>query len=243
MTELERALLALGRQLDVPDAPDVAPAVLAQLERPLRRRAGRRRVALAVAFALLAGLAATLAIPEARSALLRVLQLGGTRVELVDELPEVPLRHDLELALGERVTLAEARRRSGFELLGLADDPDRVYLGPRGTVWFLFGTPERVRLLLAQTPRLQLDPGFVKKVASGRTDVEGVLVDGAEGLFISGAPHVFLLEDEEGLPVQESARLARDVLVWERGGVAFRLEGDFDLAGALELARALRSGS
>ena len=36
MTELEQALRALGHELDVPDAPDVVPAVLVRIE-PRRR--------------------------------------------------------------------------------------------------------------------------------------------------------------------------------------------------------------
>ena len=116
MSELERALLALGRDLDVPDAPDVVPAVLGRIEPPRRpvRRPGRRELAIAFAV-LLVTLAAVLAVPDARSALLRVLHLGGERIELVDELP--PADSDLdETVLGELVTLDEARGRAGFPL-------------------------------------------------------------------------------------------------------------------------------
>ncbi|HXG76340.1 MAG TPA: hypothetical protein VNJ53_07200 [Gaiellaceae bacterium] len=239
MSELERALVALGRELDVPEPPDLAPRVLAGLgARPGPRL--RSRPALVVALVLAAALAATLAIPEARSALLRVLRIGGERIELVDELPEVPLGHDLELALGERVSPAAARRRAGFPLRELEDEPDRAYLGPRGTIWFLYGTPERPRLLLAQTPRLALEPEYVKKLVSGRTDVRAASVRGAGALFLSGAPHVFLLVDERGRVVRESARLARDVLVWEEEGVTYRLEGELGLEEALRLAESLR---
>jgi hypothetical protein len=40
--------------------------------------------------------------------------------------------------------------------------------------------------------------------------------------------------------VEESARLARDVLIWERDGVAFRLEGDLGKDEAVELAESVR---
>ena len=243
MTDLERGLVALGRELDVPEAPDVVTVVLARLE---PRREGRtvrapRRLAVAVALVLLAALLATLAIPDARSALFRVLHIGGASIEVVDELPEVPAEPDLELTLGQRVTLAEAQRDAAFDVKQLEEEPDAVYLGDRGTVWLLYGSPERPRLLLAQTPFHSIDQELLlKKVAAAGTQVEPLSVGGAQGAFLSGDPHFLVLLDQLGNPVEDSARLARNVLLWSEGGVAYRLEGDFDRERALELADSLR---
>jgi hypothetical protein len=240
MTELEQSLVALGRDLVVPATPDLASAVIPELPQRARPQS-RRRLVLAVAFVLVAVVAATLAIPDARSALFRVLHIGDEEIELVDELPQVPAQPDLRSALGRRVSLAMAQREAGFRLRRLDEPPDRVYLGDRGTVWFLYGTPARVRLLLAQTRRLRVDPPLLfKKVAQGDTRVEEVSVDGSEGVFLSGGPHVLLLLDRYGQVVEESSRLARDVLVWSEGGVAYRLEGDLSKSEALRLARSLR---
>lgn len=238
MSDLERALVALGRELDVPDAPDLGPAVLARIaSRPPRTRP---RWALAVALAVLAALAATLAIPDARSALFRALHIGGATIELVDELPEVRAGQDLEAALGLRVTLAEARAGAGFDVRMPDGSPDGVYVDNRGTVWLLYGAPERVRLLVAQTPRHTIDQGlFVKKLAASGTRVEAVDVGGAPGVYLSGEPHFLVLLDELGRPVEDSARLAANVLLWESDGVAYRLEGRFDRERALELAVAM----
>jgi hypothetical protein len=243
---LERALVMLGRDLDVPEAPDAVAAVRARLARPSRgwRLVPSRRVALVLALVLLALLGATLAVPDARSALFRVLHIGGERIELVEELPDVATgQPGLGLQLGEVVTLEEARRRASFELreLRAEPEPDRVFLGPRGTVWFLWGTPEQVRLLVAQTPRYGIDENFVlKKLAGSDTRVEPVSVDGGPGYFLSGRAHFVVLLDELGNPVEETAWLARNVLVWEDDGLAIRLEGDFTLDRALELADDLR---
>jgi hypothetical protein len=57
---------------------------------------------------------------------------------------------------------------------------------------------------------------------------------------MSGEAHVVVLLDENGFIVEDSARLARDVLIWERGGVGLRLEGDFELDEALRIAGSLR---
>jgi hypothetical protein len=243
VTELERSLVALGRDLDVPESPDLVPAVLAGIRRRRMPVATRRRLVLALAVLALALVGATLAIPEARSAFLRIFDIGGARIEVVDELPETPVVTPLERTLGERVTLAEAKRRSDFELRGLEQEPDSVYLGLRGTVWFLYGTPERPRLLLAQTPRHNVDePALQKKLLDSGTPVELVDVDGARGAFLSGRPHFLFLIDATGDTIEDSARLAGNVLLWDEGGVAYRLEGSFGREEALRLARALRAG-
>ena len=241
MSELERALGVLARELDVPETPDLATAVLAQLEphKPPRVERGRWIVALAVV--VLAALAATLAIPDARAALFRWLSIGGERIELVDELPEIPVQGDLELALGDPVSLEEARRRSAFPVRELGEPPDRVYVGGQGIVWSLYGTPERPRLLVAQSSLLPpLHEILMKKLVTPGTRVERVDVHGSPGVLLSGETHFVLLLDRYGEIVEDSARLARDVLIWEEGAVGYRLEGDFDLEEALELAGSLR---
>ena len=240
MNELEQRLVALGHELDVPESPDVAARVLARLGDP-RTPFRRPRLVLALATLALAALVATLAIPDARSALLRFLQIGGARIELVDDLPEVAGPAELELMLGKRVSLAEARVEAGFDLLEPDEEPDAVFLGERDTVWFLYGTPDAVRLLVSQTPGVRIDEPFVlKKLAAGGTRVEGASVRGSRAYFLSGEPHVVLLLDELGEEIPESLRLARDVLVWEERDRTVRLEGDLTLDEALELADSLR---
>jgi hypothetical protein len=241
VNELERALVGVGRELDVPDAPDLVQGVLAAIApRRETRRPTRRRWALAVALALVALLGATLAIPEARSAFLSIFEVGGERIEVVDDLPDIPVSN-LESTLGERVTLEEAKRRSGFPLRQLAEAPDRVYLGERGTVWFMYGDPAHPRLLVSQTPFVDVDePLLLKKLADAGTTIEPVTVGDARGVFLSGEPHFLFYVDQNGRIVEDSARLARDVLLWDEGGVGYRIEGDFGRDDALRLARTLR---
>ena len=139
------------------------------------------------------------------------------------------------------MSLAQARRLAGFDLLELEERPDRVYLGPRGTVWFLYGRPDAVRLLVAQTPRLRVDEPFIlKKLAGAGASVETTRVRDNRAYFVSGEPHELILVDEHGIPVQETARLAQDVLLWEEDGRTYRLEGDLALDEALDIANSLR---
>jgi hypothetical protein len=239
--ELEQELVALGRVLAVPGSPDLTAHVFGRIgTRPAPP--ARRRLVLALAVLMLGALLATLAIPDARSALLRFLQIGGARIELVAELPAVsPSPPELELTLGQQVSLEEARQRTAFELLELDEEPDGVYLGERGTVWFLYGPSDEVRLLVAQTPTLRIDePFFLKKLASTDTRVEPFTVRGESAFLLSGAEHVVMLLDESGDAYPESARLARDVAIWEEDGHTVRLEGELTMASAVSLAEELR---
>ena len=127
MNPLEHALAELGRELEVPPAPDLVPVVLARIEPQRTARRRPQRWVLAVAAAVLAALVATLAIPDARSALFRVLRIGGEQIELVDALPPVtPAPAELvEPTLGTRITIEQARRDAGFELRELETRPER----------------------------------------------------------------------------------------------------------------------
>lgn len=240
MSDLERMLVTLGSQVEVPAAPDLTSSVVAHL--PPRRAPLRRSLVLALAAVLGAALLATLAIPDARSAVLRFFGIGNVRIELVNDLPGVradPV--ELELMLGERVSLAEAIERTGFALLELDQAPDAAYLGERGTVWFVYGRPNSVRLLVAQSPNVRVDePTLFKKLAAAGTSVEEVTVRGEDGFFLSGEPHLVFLVDDNGDVDGESARLAQEVLVWTEGGRTVRLEGDLTKERAIALAEELR---
>ena len=143
MTALELQLVELGRELDVPEAPDLAPAVIAQIA-PRSRRTGRRRWLLAVALLVVAAIGATLAIPSARSAFLRVFHIGGEEIRVVDKLPAIKPELNLDVALGSRITLVEAQRRFPTRLRRLDEKPDAVfYARETGTVWFLYGSVEQ----------------------------------------------------------------------------------------------------
>src|SRR5437899_11608372 len=83
MTELERALVALGRELDIPPEPDLRSRIAERIE---RRRPRHRRAAV-LALALLSALGIALAVPPARSAILRFFHIGAVTIERVEPLP------------------------------------------------------------------------------------------------------------------------------------------------------------
>jgi hypothetical protein len=209
------------RALDVewPAAPAFALA-------PRRRR--RRIVAAAL---VAAALAAVFAVPQSRSAVLRLFHLGGATIRVVPTLPPVPERRLAE-GLGPAVPVAEARRAVPG-LLVPPGTPPTARLGPGDVVSFLLAT-ENGPVLLSELP---FGHGvFVKKLVSGESAVAGVQVGPDPGYWLAGRKHVVAFP-------QRSPRLAGPVLLWEHGGTTYRLEGPgLTEDDAIRLAVSLRRG-
>ena len=236
MSELELRLSALRDEIEFPATPDLAARVEAALATPAPapRRAWRLRplaIALAVLVAALAGVLAF--SPGARSAFLEIFRLKGATVERVETLPNVPTTG--RLALGERVSRDEAERRVGFELVDLGE-PDAVYVRDDAVATLVYGPAENPRLVLSQL-RGSVFEGFVKKTGSSGTKVEEVTVRGGRGLFVSGDEHFVMFRKPSGDIADEATYLAGNTLLWNRGELLLRLEGDLTRAEALELAR------
>ena len=247
MSELERKLLALGRGLEAPQAPDLWPAVRSRLSVGPGPQRFQWRSALVLAFAALAlAVGAAFAVPPARTAILEWLGLSGVKIERVPEQPRAPVGADL--GLGRPVSLAEARRLAGYPVLvpSLAgfERPSEVWFGPSlpgGQVAFVYPRSDsrHPRILLTQ---FRAEPGFqyIGKLAAPGTRIEPVTVNGEPGYWLAGEPHAFLFVDPQGRIRDETLRLAGNTLLWQYGALTLRLEGAGTKAEALAIARSLR---
>jgi hypothetical protein len=241
--DLERELESLGAHLAVPATPDLVPALRERLAaEPARRPLLRRPLVVALA-ALVIAIAAAFAVPPARTAILEFLRIQGATVERVEEPPTVT-RVDLGLALP--VELEEARDALAFEPLvpefpGLGT-PDAVYLDRHafgGQVLFLYGTEQAPRLLVSEF-RGDTNPLLIEKAAGPGTSVEPVTVgEDNPGFWVSGEPHEFMYRGPDGEPRLDTVRLAGNALLWQRGPLTLRIEGDLTKERALELAATL----
>jgi hypothetical protein len=211
MTDFERTLRAL--EIDWPPTPEI------ELELAPRRRSRSRMV---VAVALVAAVAAAFAVPQSRSAILRLFHLGGVTVVQVETLPPAAER-PLAAGLGSQVSDSQAERTLGARFL-----PARhgTLYEQNGFVSTLLAEPEP--MVLSEFGSAYL----IKKFAAG--NVESVEVEpGVPGLWIAGEPHVVFFPGA-------SPRLAGSVLVWVKDGITFRLEGHgLDQESALRLARGI----
>lgn len=241
MSELELRLSSLRDEIAFPQTPDLAARVEAAVSRQPRERERERRwrlrplaIALAVLVAAAAGVLAF--SPGARSAFLEIFQLKGATVERVEELPDVPTTGRLHL--GERVSREEAERRVGFTLLDVGE-PDAVFVRSESVATLVYGSVENPRLVLSQL-RGSIFEGFVKKTGATGTKVVRVSVRGERGLFVSGDEHFVMFLNEGGLVEDEATYLAGNTLLWNRGELLLRLEGDLSRDEALELARSAK---
>ena len=240
MPELEHALRQLGGMVEFPPEPDLAGGVRRRLgEAPPRRFAPRRLVVVALAL-LVVAVGAVMVVPSARTAVLEWLGIEGVKVTRVETLPKVSLLNDF--GLGERVSLAEARQQAPWLVephLDSLDPPDQIYYSksvPFGQVSFLWGSKTEVQLLMTQAT----GEAFAEKMVGTGTDVEAADVDGRPGAWFTGDFHVFLYRDRRGEVRNETARLARNTLLWQHDQVTVRLEGELSKDEALEIARSVR---
>lgn len=229
MAELERALLALGNEIEFPVTPDLVRPVRERLARRPRRRA----LALAVALVVVAfGIA--MAVPQARSAILRFFHIGAVTVERVETLPAAKER-PLAAGLGRPLSRldAEIQAQLAIRLPQLdGPPPTRFYAQPGliATLLHYRGQP----VLLAELRDDQAS--IAKKFADPDTKVEPVQL-GRFGLWLEGGKHLLIWQfDGSGQKLIET-RLAGNVLIWLEGETTFRLEGDLNKSQMLELAR------
>jgi hypothetical protein len=226
MTELERALVQLGRELDLPPEPDLGSRVRERIE-----RRPRYRRALVPALALLVALGIAFAVPDARSAILRFFHIGAVTIERVETLPAASAR-SLTAGLGPALSLREAETRAGVSLVLNGPRPERFYARP-GLIAMLLQYRGR-SVLLAELQGDQM--GVSKKLLAPGTRLEVVHI-GSFGLWLEGGKHVLIWEARSGEITQMERRLAGNVLIWADGGRTFRLEGDLSRGQMLELGR------
>src|SRR5437762_847778 len=125
MTELERALVALGGELEFPPTPDLRTRVGERLQ----RRRWVRPLVFAVALGALA-VGVALAVPPARSAILKFFHIGSATVERVETLPPAQQR-PLVSGLGPALVREDAEMYAGIHMR-LPDNvaPQRFYAQP-----------------------------------------------------------------------------------------------------------------
>lgn len=238
---LDAGLRALAEDVDFPPTPDLRAAVSERLAAPSGRGWWPRRLPRALALAVIA----TLVLAASAAAL--VILLPGLRLTIVPTMPSAEASADpmgTRLALGSPVP-PEIVAAGIPAALGT---PDEAYvLGDNEVLSLVYrageGLPElgATRIgLLVQRIEGALDRERVEKlVAEVGASVTAVEVDGAPGFWISGTPHVIRYRAEDGEVREQATRLVGAALVWERGGVLYRIESGVGLEATLDIAESI----
>lgn len=220
---LERELTKLATEVAWPQTPPLRPPLVA------RGRDFRKPLLAAVALALVV-LAAALAVPQSRAAILRFFHLGAASVQLIERLPatkERPLGADL----GPVVPAITARAALHQNLLLPPLSPPPPLHAQNEVVSLIFRYRGETVLL---SEVYDAEGILLKKLAGSATHIERVRVASGPGLWLSGATHVFFFP---GAP----PRLAGNVLLWQSNSLTLRLEGrTLTRPDAERLARSLR---
>ena len=254
--DLERTLSEIGRRI-VPSSRDLWPAVRARIaERraaPWWTRLGWEPRALAPIGATLVVIlaAAFLLTPELAARAAQVLGIPGVQIYRVGETPTVQPTAPAVSFPGQRVaTLAEASRVAAFTVRAptALGEPSAIYVET---------SPVRVTIVYTSVPgiaqsaqanvsaivvefRGAIDTQLMAKVIGPNTTLDAVPFGSSVGYWLAGQPHQFFFRDPAGNVMPETLRLAGNTLLWEEGGVTYRLEAEVGRDEALRIASSMR---
>lgn len=227
MSRLEAVLQTLPESVDWPEpSPHLAARVTATVgSRPAIVAPRWRWVLLTLAATTLVAVL----IPGPRQAIANLLHEAGVRIGFVADAPSLDAT---ALDLGRPIEFDEAGGLVEFDpavpmALG---DPDAVFVSRDLHVTMVW---EEEAVLLTQGSQGDL---YAEKSAGPDTEVVPVSVGDRPGLWIEGADHSFTLLDPLGNRLEQTSRLAGNVLLWGAGGVDYRLEMREGIDRALEIA-------
>lgn len=243
MIDLERALTDLAEHLDVPTSSGAAERLRLRLaESGPARRSHRYARALLVAAALTAFVSAgVLAIAPARHAVAGWLGIGAVEIRR-SQGPVLPAPSTTTTPTSStrppaaETELAAAQKAVQFEIATAHDasagSPTHVTVDRRVPGGLVTLSYERFTLVEIATNKTQ--PPLLAKLV-GDAPVEPVTVHGRDGLWIP-VPHHLAYIDRNGKYETDTIRQSGPVLLWERDGVTYRVEGPRTLAKAQTIA-------
>jgi hypothetical protein len=256
--ELERTLSDIGTRLDAPKR-DLWPAVRARIverqARPWWARLGLDGRALAPIATTLAVIlvAAFLLTPDLAARAAEVLGLPGAQIFRVPTTPTpMPTTGAYVSFPGQRAaSVAEATRLAGFTVrepaaLGPADEiyvelaPLRVTLVYRTRQGLPVTALPGVSALIVEF-KGSLDAPILGKAIGPGTTLEAVpLSSGSAAYWLAGQPHQFFYRDSVGNIQPDTLRLAGNTLLWDAGGITYRLEAQVTRDEAVRIASSFR---
>jgi hypothetical protein len=251
---VETELRAYAHELDAALGElDLSSAVMRRVELPAARMRSRerrqRRRRLVVALVAAVAATAVLAVPSARAAVTSFFDIGAVRVH--EEPPPVAPAASGTLRLGEPTTLDGSRALMPVVVPTVdgLEAPDEVWFDATGggVTSLVYGAgpglPEArhtdgIGMLIQE---LSGDAGtFIDKYVTSDARAQRVAVGPYEGVFISGGDHALFYEDPTGTEARAEGRLVGNALIFQRGDVTIRIEGDLSRDRMVAIGESLR---
>ena len=252
--EMDDLLRRVADAFNSPPTPEMGAAVDARLRQPklssargllqaLRGWSQRPapRVAAAGVAAALVVLGMALAIPQSRTALADLFGLSHVQVEKVAIPPDSERPPTLRPEDFAKLLTVEAAQRAANFPLRFPTYPDAIG-GPDAVYLDQFGQDTLVILSYVEEGfdlyQSRLRGSFFKGVPEG---VVEVAIDGAPGLWVPEGGHgaAYLDPDDELIPGSERF-VERGTLLWEEGGITYRLETSLSQEEAIRVAESLQ---
>lgn len=255
--ELERALSDVGARLVGPRRdmwPAVRERIAGRRPAPWWRIGLDRRTLAPVAATLAVILAAAFVLtPDLAARAAEVLgSIPGVQIFRVPATPPAATGQSGTFPGQRAASIAEASRLAGFPVREAAalGAPDEIYVETapvRVTLVYRTrqGLPATAALpgvgALIVEFRGSLDAPILGKAIGPGTTLEAVpLSTGNAAYWLAGQPHQFFYRDSVGNIQPDTLRLAGNTLLWDAGGVTYRLEAQVSREDAVRIASTFR---
>jgi hypothetical protein len=249
---MEQHLELLAEDIQFPQSPDFATSLTAHLT-PRPVRVDWRHRVLLVAAVIVIVIAATLAIPDSRTAIANWLGLGGIRIEFVDELLDRDDRVaiDSSLIVGEEIDIEDVSLWPGNTVMTLPNAKvERAYIRTDNSaktvsLFYLPGDdlPEigetGVGALLMQ---FDSPKSFTLMIKQSGFPEDGTFtqVGEDEGYWVpSGNLIAIPYDPQDAFGLESVSRETGNVLLWQADGITYRLETNLNRVQAVALAKSL----
>lgn len=248
MIDLEHQLRDLGEHLDHPAGAQIVRQLRTRLSTlttgvSTRSQWPRRRAVATVVASVAAVLLLAVAIPPSRDAIADLLGLASHEVGRPDRVAVPPHGPTVTSSLPS----AQVSSRSLESARQAVDFPIRVPQGIDATPQVTVDTGVPGGLVALEYPSFRLvevasppdvAAGLAKLVALP-SHVRVVAVRGRPGLWITGTHHEIPYLDRNGTLRRGSSRPTGHVLLWDEGGVTYRVEGFTHQATAAQIASSI----
>ena len=259
-SELDERLRDLAAHVAFPPTPALSRSVInaVQAHRSRNQRV-QRRLTIAFILVLVIVFTAIGAIPAARHAVARWIDIPGIHLSWLDEDPPANIETEIRLGLGNRTTIDETTSQAGFPVSLPADDranePDEIFYNsspasspsfPPGVVSFVYYATNElpavpgtdVGLLITE---FEGDPSSIWANKSLMIDdnPRTVRVNGADGLWLPDTHLISIQPESAGDILTPATRSTGSVLIWNRDGITYRIEGNLPYDAMLAIAESM----